>query len=222
LKDVIAYVVAGLAAYGLFFVLTFIFSKKAILQLLNYYDIAAYSFSPLDTLNVQMTFSVYISITLTIPILLYLVYLYTKEFSPFKRISLIILVSAALATIGFIFGITVISKIILESFQTLTFTEYQWGLESIIELVLSTGLLMACILQFILIIPCLMRYSIFPYEQYKKKRFYVLFILLLIIAIITPDTTMVSNLALFVPLVVSVEGGVLIGLMTRNKNVRNE
>jgi sec-independent protein translocase protein TatC len=193
--------------FTILFFICFAFSQKILTWAITYYGVTAYSFAPFEYLTGQMKVAVIFALLLSLPILLYSVYLYCKEFVTIKKVLAWIGVVYILGVLGFTLGATYFSKAILQSMVDYTPIATQWSLSSIVTIVGSTALLMAITLQLLLIIPFLKKLHILDYSQYITKRKMLMFILFIAIAIITPDPTMFSTSVLFTPVALSLEGG---------------
>jgi Sec-independent protein secretion pathway component TatC len=84
-------------------------------------------------------------------------------------------------------------------------------------LVGNVGLVMALTFQLFILIPIIAKTGLVTYDDYKKKRLVILFILLVLVAIITPDPTMFSTIILFFPVAISLEGGFQISRIGKEK-----
>jgi sec-independent protein translocase protein TatC len=102
----------------------------------------------------------------------------------------------------------------------ITPVETIWNVTSVFSLVGTTGLVLALTLELLIIIPILVKIGLIEYKSYSIKRKYILFILFLAIAVLTPDPTLYSTVILFFPAMLSIEAGFMIGKFYENKETK--
>lgn len=221
LADLRRYLFFNFILFVIAFVVCFSFVPRLLPYFLQYYNLNLISLSPLEYITTQMKVSLIIGVIFSFPIIVYSIYHYCKEFVYIKSIHLVILISYVLGLIGFFLGITYMSKAILETMKIMTPIESLWNISSVMSLVGNVGLVMALTFQLFILIPILCRTGLISYEGYKKKRLVLLFILLVLIAIITPDPTMFSTSLLFLPVALSLEGGFQISRLYKEKDLNS-
>jgi Sec-independent protein secretion pathway component TatC len=208
-------------AFVAFIIIWFTFSKVILLMLIEYYAITPYALGPMDLIEVQLKFAAVMALVSLTPVLLYSMYSYCKEFINLRNPITWILNSFVLGLIGAFIGMTIVSKITLDTFKKITFIEYTWSVKEILGLVTANMLILAITLQLLLIIPLLCSMNLVTYRQYASKRWYILLLSLVGIAIVNPDPAMFSTFILYCPVVFSLEGGFLISkLMLGGNNVK--
>jgi sec-independent protein translocase protein TatC len=206
-KEIGKYLLIDFGIFTALFFICFTLTTKLLPLLLSYYTITSFSLSPLEYLTAQMKVAVLLALIMSLPIIVYSIYRYCKDFVQIKKAILIITISYLLGVIGFFLGSTIFTKAVLQSMQDITPIQTLWGINSILSITASTGFIMAVTLELFILIPLLMKIGLINYEFYKAKRIMLLFGLLVAVAIITPDPTMFTTTILFCPIAVSLEGG---------------
>ena len=219
IKELSKYLLYDLAIFTLLFFISFGFSNLILTKLLEYYSIQAYSFAPLDYIQNQMKLAITLAVIFTFPLIIFSIYYYCKEFVKINKIYLLITLSYLLGLAGFLSGITYFSKSILESMINYTTLPTYWSIGSILTLTLSTSIILALTFQLIIAIPILSKIGLINYKDYYPKRKYIMFILVIALAIITPDPTMFSTSILFVPVALSLEGGFQLSRLQKSTEI---
>lgn len=220
-KDFGQYLLKNLIIFVIFFIIAFAFSPHIINRLLTFYQLNVFALSPLEFIKTQMWASIIFAIIILLPILVYSIYLYCKEFITIKKIFLYISGCYFLGIMGFYLGLTHISKAILESLINVTPIESIWSIFSVFTIIFTTALILGFTMQLLLIIPLLLKVNILKYENYKKFRKYFILVILIILAMVTPDPTMFSTSILALPVYLSIEGGFQIGRLFQGGEIHD-
>jgi sec-independent protein translocase protein TatC len=210
-KELSIYLLRTMLFFTVAFMVFFAISPYLLSKILSYYAIDVFALTPLEFIKTQMYSGFALAGIITFPVLIYSIYLYCKEFITVPKIFIYIIGSYILGITGFFLGLTYISKNILYSLLNLTPIETLWSISSVSSIVITTSLTMAITLQLLLFIPLLMKMKLIIYESYSKIRKYFIVVILIILAMVTPDPTMFSTSILAIPVFGSVEGGFQIG-----------
>ena len=195
---------------AILFIFLFSISNRALNWILNYYNIQAYSLTPLESLTAQVTFAGIFTIMLIFPLITFQLYQFIKPIKAMPNIYRKIVFSEILAVIGFSIGILFFSKFMLTTLSTASAVPIMWGIKSTINIILGISFALAMILQFIIIIPILNNLGILNADTLKRFRFAMVIVLLLFTAIITPTGDMLTQVMLALPLWLSIEIGILL------------
>lgn len=221
LSDLKSYLLVNIVSIIVLLGFYFSYSKRILNLLLRYYGISGYVFSPFESLQIQLNFSLFMAIITVIPIAVMSLYFYCREFVRIEAVLLWAMNSFVLGLIGAFVGATYVSKYVLDNLVSLSFAGSMWGINNIFNVVISISFTLALILQLVLIIPFLTKIGLISGNFYRKKRVYILFIFFIIICFITPDPTLLTSLLLFIPLTIVIEFGFFISKFVGGKNDRD-
>jgi sec-independent protein translocase protein TatC len=220
--EFVKYISKTFIIFGILTLILFPLSNFFIMKLIDYYAIEVYSLEPLDFIKTQFMFSIMISFILSLPIFIITIYNYCKEFIKINKIYLYITLIYLLGIFGFGIGLIFTSKLILNSLLNLIPITTLWSISSVSFIVFSTSLLIAFSFQLLVIIPFLMKLGIINYNQYHFNRKYFIMGLVVLLALLTPDTTMFSTSILAIPVFCCVEGGFFLGKQITKEEKKND
>lgn len=192
------------------FVFLFSISQRMIKWTLSYYDITAYSLNPLESLSAQIMFSGIVTFIIALPLITFQLYQFTRPIKEIKNITNKIFLSEALAITGFLLGIFLFGKFMIITLNSTSIVPVMWGIKSTINLIYGISFALAMILQLIIILPLLNNLGILNVNTLKRYRLFIVIILFLISAVITPTGDMLTQLMIALPLWLSIEIGILL------------
>jgi len=195
----------------LFFIL-FILAEKIINFYINYLSISfnkIISITPMESFKTYGLVSLLLTILIIFPFIIYSVYNYVKDIVPQNiKIKKYIIISYLLSIIGFVFGSSVFSKLILLNLFNNYSINPNWGIYSVISLVIGFGFALALVSQITLLIPFFVRNNVINIKYLKDNRRIVVFCVAIFSAIITPPD-LYSMMFMMIPVYGSYELGIL-------------
>jgi len=198
---------------GIFIAITLIvmfsISKYLIQYYIKYLDIVTYAFSPLEEIQAMMNISISLTVVASLTFIIYQAYLFIRPAFEIGNIKWKLGGASILAGISYLFGSTIVAKMLLESLTKNTLFINQWGLLSILSICFMVGLAFAIASQIMLIIPFLTWQGIIPLDKLTAIRKYIVIILLIICGIITPTGDLISLGVTFIPIYSSYEIGII-------------
>lgn len=181
------------------------------------------AFNPMEAFIVYLNFAVMFAFICLIPFGLYLGINYVRPAllkEEKKVLNLILLFGTLLFSFGMFMGLTAYMKFGLSwfsEFSNLMGYEIIWGLEKVINTLLSIAFFSGIVFEFPLILYFLTRYRIIDFKFNMLNRLIFIAILLIITGIITPDGSMVTQLFLTIPINLLTEGALYLGHKHKNK-----
>jgi sec-independent protein translocase protein TatC len=200
-----------------FFILGFILSDFIILLLKNNLlkSINIIVTTPFEVIIVKLKVALYISIFLSLPIILYQVIKFIKPALTKKEKKLLyssIFFLILLFFIGLAFAYFILLKIgiiYLAKLSSNISTTNLWTLTAIINFIMLSLLVLGLIFELPLILIVLSRLNIINYALMKKKRIYIYVLIFVFAAILTPPDPLTQILIAF-PLIVLYEISLLV------------
>jgi|688.fasta_scaffold408557_3 sec-independent protein translocase protein TatC len=222
LKDHIAelkrLLVTKLVIGTVLFFIFFFMSEYLINLLLTYYGIKVYALSPIESINVQMNFSFILTLIILLPLLILDIMKFIQPAYELKKFKRNVIQSLTLSIIGYIVGITIFSKVILNSLVSSSVFETMISASSIFSFANIMGIALAITFNIILIIPLLVKYNIINTTYLNKSRPVIIIVTLLFAGIITPGIDIFSQMVISVPMLVSFETGTTIAKLMKINN----
>lgn len=182
--------------------------------------VGLFTFSPFDALSAYLTVSVSIGVMLSLPIILYEAYRYIDPgLKPEERVAWkSIFAGSVLFILGACYAYYLIiptSLGVLMFFNIPTQTILVMSFQSFFGFVFSCLLSSGLFFTFPMFLVLLVKVGVISIETLKQNRRIVLFILAFIMALVTPDPTIISCLLLVVPLYLLYEGSIIISGRSR-------
>ena len=186
-------------------------SSEILKRIILYYGVELHNFSPIESVKVQIAFGIITALIVTLPIIMYQTYKFiTYDWEIKLPIKSIITTSYVLALTGFVFGITYLSKIMINIMQSYTIGNIVWGLENTLKLVLGIGLIMGLCTQLIILIPLMNKIGIINVRKISFKMKYLTFVCILIMSAIITPPDIITQLIITLPVFVCIETGIII------------
>ena len=203
----------------------FYFSPKILTLLtkvlIGKHNITLNYFSPMEVFLIQLKLSLLVDIALCFPYIVKKLWdfilpaLYEHER---KFISRAIVYSSFLFCFGAVFCLFVILPLIIDFGMSFTNGNIQavFGISNIINLALSLALVFGLMFQIPLVVNMLIKWDIISYDDVSSKRPYIVVLLLIFSALLTPPD-IISQLLLFIPTYMLFEAGLLFSKKNNNK-----
>lgn len=196
-----------LAVFILVSLLSGIFYKQILIFILSRFDLTGVNMvltSPFQVIELAIKTGIYTGIVITLPLLIYNLITFLKpalEPKEFSTITRLLPFSALLFVLGFVFGVWVMNFVI--AFFTKTTLEFSigniWDINQFFSQILFTGLTMALVFQFPIVITILMRLGLVKKQKFVKNR-PIVYVGALIFAALLPPTDVFSLVILTLPL----------------------
>ena len=201
---------------ALIFAVSLVLSPLMIISLISYLNLGSESvvtLSPFEGINTMILLSGMITLTLSMPLLLFSLYRFSKPAlsnQVMRGMKQYVVWSAVIAVFGIVFGIFLFSKLVLLTLSS----SYQiaspmWSVMSIVKFVIVSGLSIALFMQIIILLPALKKLGLINVKSLKEKRWLIIIVILVVCAMITPPDV-ISQLLLFIPSYGSFELGLLL------------
>jgi sec-independent protein translocase protein TatC len=195
----------------------FLFSKTFLNYYIKYLSILTYSFDPLEEIQALMNISISITLLISLSYMIYQLYMFIRPAFKIDKPLLILSSMIIVSTISYIFGSTVIAKMLLENLYNDSMFIQQWSLLKILRISSMVGIAFAFSSLITYLIPFIVKMNIIKLENITKIRKYYIIIMLILSGIITPTGDIISLSVTFIPIYLAYEIGILITKITGGK-----
>lgn len=211
-------------ALALLFFIPLVYVSRTIIDFFIYFfKLNPVVLYPSEYLNAQFSLALYLSLIIVIPYLVWLIIKYIKPIIPkedHKNILALFLYSMSCAMLGAFVGLFGFGYYTLNFLsQVPDNVSLMWGLENIFSYLGFCTWSFTLIAQLIILIPLLNYYGIISLDRLKKARKSVIIIALLVSAILTPTTDILSQFMMAVPMYCMFEGGLMISWVKGTKSI---
>ncbi|MDD3662003.1 MAG: twin-arginine translocase subunit TatC [Candidatus Dojkabacteria bacterium] len=194
-----------------FFATGFLLVNKIIALFLFLFDLDTVTVvlsSPFELFNIAFYTGLFLGIICATPVLMYQFFSFISPAFPHKssvRIITLMLVSAGLFLTGFVFGLLIMKTVISGfSHSITTDIENYWNISLYLSQVIVTSVLMGVILQFPLVLACVIRLGLTDTRRLRQSRKMII-LGLFIFAALLPTTDPVSLILITAPIIVLFE-----------------
>jgi sec-independent protein translocase protein TatC len=202
----------------LFFII-FFNSGNIINFILSSFNITASILAPLEYINTQINISIFLTLTILIPLIFYNLYKYLEDI--FSReikfgLALFVFTCLLLLIMGIVFAIFIFLPFSFTFFKDVPITiNSMWSLESVIRYVSFCLFAFALIFQIPLLMYFLDKIGLVPRKFLSKFRILVLLIIYILAGLVTPGVDLYSQSVMAIPTYILFESGLLICLLNK-------
>jgi len=200
-------------SFSIFFGIVFLFSNQLIELLKNLFitsNVKLIATGPLDFLYTQIKISLFTSLILTFPILLYNTLKFLKPGLKEKErhiLTRILPLSIILFIIGIIFCYFLLSRFAIDFLAGLAVksgVENLWNINIFVSFIITSCLMLGLVFQTPIVLYLVNKLNIINAKELRKKRKYVILIVFIIAAVITPPDV-ITQLIIAIPLLLMYE-----------------
>ena len=202
-KQIIKYIKKNLICMCIIFITMFVISKPILKILLNYYGIQTTSIKITESIDLQIAFTCYMTILLSIPMISNSIFFFLE-----KKHKKPVLYSFFLSIIGLFMGLTIMTKQILTGLSNNSIVVGTYSIKNILTFGMSIGFVTALSLQLILLIPILHKYKIIDTSKYTLVTSGIILLISYWICTIITPTDITSTLITMLPMNLSIFLGV--------------